>query len=216
MASFPWRAAIARDASHIGLTRVVTRFLAIASLSIILLHPAEATGNWKVESSPYHNAWISSELPLIPSAGELPLITDISARIKALPGDNYAPFITFAVGESLMLPLCAPDTSGTFNTNQDSAITFETSSMFSMSFLNGSTGQLSDIIAPNSTQTLATNSRVQISNGHLKITFSADIYVPNCAILISLTKLKVAAGTACVQSNAYIRAMRALQTTSSL
>ncbi len=161
-----------------------------------------------MESIPFHNAWISSEMPVIPSAGE-PLITDISARLKALPGNSV--FVTFAANESLMLPLCSSDNNENFNSQHDAAITFETSSMFSMSFLNGSTGQLTDIIAPTLTQTLTSN--VRISNGFLKITFPYDIYLPDCAILISLTKLKVAAGTACAETtNGRIGASVASQT----
>jgi hypothetical protein len=202
-------------ASFPSLICVLTRFLAIASVCSLRLHLTGATqGNWRIEADPAFKTWTSSELPLIPSAtaNEQALITDISARIIARRDPTV--FTTFAAGESLMLPLCSTDSIGNYNNNQDSSITFDPSSVFSLSFLNGSTGQLTHVIPPTSTPSLSTGT-VQISYGFLKVTFSSDLYVPDCTIIISLTKLKVASGTNCVASqNSRIKGIRASQPTS--
>jgi hypothetical protein len=145
-------------------------------------------GNWLLDSN---NQYIwTSAVPNFQSA--VPLIMDVTARIIVAPVTSLSiqNNITFAAGESIMLPLCIP-ASPASATSQDSKITFESSSTITVSVSN-TTGNHTFAIP---TQMIGSNARVL--NGHLNVLFPTDVYATGLIIVFAVTKMKFASDIVC-------------------
>jgi hypothetical protein len=144
-------------------------------------------GNWLLDSG---NQYIwTGAVPNFQSA--VPLIMDVTARIVVAPVTslNIQNNITFAAGESIMLPLCIPASA----TSQDSKITFEASSTITVSVSNV-TGNRTFAIP---TQMIGSNA--QVLNGHLKVVFPTDVYATGQIIVFAVTNMKFASDIVCNQ-----------------
>jgi len=151
-----------------------------------------SAGNWLLDSS---NQYIwTSVVTNFQSA--VPLIMDVTARIIVAPltSLNVQNNITFAAGESIMLPLCIPASA----TSQDSKITFEATSTITVTVSN-TTGNRTFTIA---TQNIIIGTNAQVLNGHLKVTFPTDVYATGLIIVFAVTNMKFASDIVCNQRSA--------------
>ncbi len=169
-------------------------FLVVAAVCYYCLRPAEAVGSWRLENidSANNPLWQSSEATVVPSSGDT-LSTDATARIMVSAATND---VTFTSGEAVMLPLCL--SSSSTDSTQDNKITFDSSSKFTISIFNATSGNLTFVIPTSQTQSLGSN--VSVALGYLKVVFPGDVNAAGCMIIIAITKLKFASGIVCKTS----------------